>query len=641
MKRILCSVIVLLLCVQCFTALPSSGAEVKNQDDIVILYTNDVHCGVTDVIGYDGLMLYKKEIQSQYENVLLVDAGDAIQGDSIGALTEGEDIIELMNSVGYDLATIGNHEFDYGREQLEELSAEIDCGYICCNYIDLRTGQPVYDPYRIVTLGGKKIAFVGATTPQAITTPAYFQDDEGHFIYSLCQGEGELYRAIQQSADAARNEGADIVILLGHLGEFGDEGYHGWSAEEVIANTDNIDVMIDGHSHTVTPKQMLKNKDGQEIPVTQAGTKLQYIGRVTIGADNSIDTGLIDTVPAPTPDMGIPDDAWFCDADRGRNVDSAINQTIIDMTQEIIDQLGKTVGHTDFDLTANDPATGLRAIRNAETNLGDFCADFFREYFGADVGLITGGNIRADIPAGDITLMQTLTTFPFLNYPASATVTGQQIKDFLELGVALYPGESSSFCHVSGLTYEFDDSIPTSVQVDEDVQFIGVFGPYRIQSITMSDGTPLDVNAHYTIAMTTYQLRDGGDHGVFSKNISDLTFYDTYDYEMLGDFISEMPGGAIPAAYENPYGQNRITAFDGSNLLLGDANLDGAVDITDATTVQRFDIAVSSLSPTAQKVADVDRDGEVCIIDATWLQRYVSHMNAPEGIGQPIGQPIE
>ncbi len=586
MKKITFLMSGILLGTQLLSAGAISSTAADAREDIVILYTNDVHCGVNDVIGYDGLELYKREMESLHDHVLLVDAGDAIQGDTVGGMTQGEGIISLLNELDYDVATLGNHEFDYSVNRLLELAPKLNCGYTCCNFLD-RFGNAVFEPYRILSAGEKKIAFVGAVTPETFTgsTPTYFQDDKGEYIYSFAQGEGAFYSVIQQSVDSARAEGADVVILLGHLGE--DEVAKGWSAQEVAANTNHIDAVIDGHSHSVTESLIVKSKDGEDVTITQTGTKLNNIGKMTISGDNRISTELISEVPAPTADMNIPDNEWMSDEARnGRNIDRRLYDMIYSLKQEVSNDLAVKVGHTDFDLTISDPETGKRAIRRAETNLGDLCADFYKKEMNADLCILNGGSIRVTIPAGDITYETIYGVFPFFNYSASAKVTGQQIIDFLELGASNCPDENGAFAQVSGLSYEIDTSVQSSVKKSEFGVFEGVEGAYRVRNVRLSDGTPLAPDKSYTIAATDYLLCNGGDAGIFSKNCSELKVSEEYYYILFANYIRDFLDGEIPAEYSDPRGQGRITITDGSASPSVKPTTEPATSATAETTEQ-------------------------------------------------------
>ena len=399
------------------------SAEKANTNDIVILYTNDVHCAIDQNIGYDGLMLYKREMQEKHKNVLLVDAGDAIQGMVTGTVSDGAYIIRLMNMVGYDAAVLGNHEFDYGIDVLTERAKELNCGYICSNFQDLN-GNTIFPPYKIVESGENKIAFVGVTTPNTLisTSPALFKNDKGEYLYSFGDND-EFYEHIQKAVDSARKDGADYVILLAHVGE--NIVPQKWGAEEIIKNLSGIDAFIDGHSHEVTPGITVKSKDNKDVLITQTGTKFANIGKMTIEEDGDITTELISNVPKPDDDSSIPSDSWIEPADREfQYVDKEINEEIKAIQAEIDKSLDKKVGSTSFELYDTDPDTGLRRVRNGETNLGDLCADSYRYVLGADIGITNGGSIRTSIKAGDITGKNILDSIPFDNMASTAEVTG-------------------------------------------------------------------------------------------------------------------------------------------------------------------------------------------------------------------------
>lgn len=571
--------------------------------DIVVLYTNDVHCGVDDNIGYAGLALYEKEMEAQTPYVTLVDAGDAIQGAPIGTLSDGGYIIDIMNEVGYDFAVPGNHEFDYGVARFLELAGELECGYYSCTFMDLAAGAPVLAPYKMFTYGDTQVAFVGVSTPESFTksTPAYFQDADGRYLYGFCEDEtGEaFYTQIQAAVDSARAEGADYVILVGHLGNLGITPR--WSSEQVIKNTTGIDAVIDGHSHE-TYNTTYPNKDGKEIPVTQTGTKLANIGKLTIRTDGTITTEMVSVVPDAgsaayvvqkgdslsriaknilgssnswrviyeanrdkisrpnviRPGMVLTIPGGSAPNEDGKFVDAATDTFIKNIQAQYNESLKVVLGHTDVALTVSSPETGQRAVRNAETNLGDLCADAFRYQLGTDIGLMNGGGIRADIAPGDITYNDTLSVFPFGNMCCAVEATGQQIKDALEMGVSIYPQESGGFLHVSGLTFTIDSSIPSSVQMDEKGNFLGVSGPYRVTDI-MVNGEPLDLNKTYTVASHNYMLKSGGD-GMTMFNGNNVIQDDVMvDVDALSSYIEEKLGGNVGAEYADPKGQGRIT----------------------------------------------------------------------------------
>ena len=581
---------------------PALAAETPDQE-IIILYTNDVHCGVTDNIGYAGLALYEKQMKEETPYVALVDAGDAIQGAPIGTLSEGGDIVSIMNQVGYDFAIPGNHEFDYGMDRLLELSDQLNCGYYSCNFTDLRTGESVFEPYKIMDFGQVQVAFVGATIPESFTksTPKYFQDDSGNYIYGFCEDEtGQaLYSRIQETVDEARTAGADYVILVGHLGNAGITPR--WASQAVVANTDGIDAVIDGHSHETVASTTLKNKDGEDVLLTQTGTKLADIGKMTIGTDGTITAELVDQVTGgeagasytvqrgdslsriakrelgsynlwnviyeanrdqlsnpnvirPGQVLTIPGSQT---AEDGKAEDPQTAQFIADIEAQFQETLNTVLATTSVDLTVNDPATGERRVRSGETNLGDLTADAYRYVLGAEIGFSNGGGIRDSIAAGNITYNDTLRVFPFGNMGCVAEVTGQQIKDALEMGARNYPEENGALQQVSGLTYTIDSSIPSSVQLDDKRNFVAVTGPYRVTDI-MVNGEPLDLNRTYTLASHNYLLKDGGDGMTMFAGCNIVKDEVMADVDLLSAYVRDNLGGVVGEEYANPAGQGRI-----------------------------------------------------------------------------------
>jgi 5'-nucleotidase/UDP-sugar diphosphatase len=572
--------------------------------DIVVLYTNDVHCGVDENIGYAGLALYKKEMQAQTPYVTLIDAGDAIQGAPIGTLSDGGYLIDIMNKVGYDFAVPGNHEYDYGMPRFLELAGKLSCGYYSSNFMDLRTGSTVFAPYKIFTYGDTKVAFVGATTPESFTksTPAYFQDGNGNYIYGFCEDENgqRLYNQIQSSVNSAKAEGANYVILVGHLGENGTTDR--WTSDNVIKNTTGIDALIDGHSHEEYGKY-LKNKDGQDVLLTQTGTKLKNIGKLTLHMDGTISSELVSQVPAGAGTSAYTvkngdslsriakrelgsynrwNEIYEANRDKikdpnvltvgiqlvipgksavtvdGKAVDYDTDKFIKVIQAQYNETLKTVIGHTDVELTVNDPATGNRAVRSAETNLGDLSADAYRYVLGAEIGLSNGGGIRANIKAGNITYNDTLTVFPFGNMGCVVEATGHQIKDALEMASRNCPKENGGFLHVSGLTYTIDTSKASNVQVDEKDNFVKVNGAYRVSDI-MVGGAPLDVNKTYTVASHNYMLKSAGDGMTMFKGSKVIRDDVLTDVDLLSTYIRSNLGGNVGADYANPAGQGRIT----------------------------------------------------------------------------------
>ena len=512
--------------------------------DVVILHTNDTHCGIEENMGYAGLVWYENQMKEETPYVTLVDAGDAIQGAPVGTLSEGEYLVQIMNKAGYDFAVPGNHEFDYGMEKLLGLSARLDCGYSACNFVNLPSKTQVFAPYRIMEYDDIQVAFVGVATPESITksTPAYFQDQFGRYRFSFCEDEtGEaLYSQVQSAVDQARGEGADYVIMVGHLGDNGIT--EKWSSRSVIANTTGIDAAIDGHSHEVCVENV-PNENGEMVVLTQTGTKFANIGKLTITTDGQIQASHVSAVT---------------DAEGNPAKDAEMESFINGIKSQYEESLKVVLGRTDVDLMDKDPETGLRAVRKAETNLGDLCADASRYMMGAEIGFMNGGGIRAGIEAGDITYEDALSVFPYGNMICMAEVSGQKIKDALEMGVKNYPEESGGFIHVSGLTYTVDSSVPSSVVLDEKRNFVSVDGEYRVRDIYVGE-EPLDVNRTYTLASHNYWLKSGGDGMSMLMGCPILKDETMVDVDTITSYISEYLGGTVGEEYKDPRGQGRIT----------------------------------------------------------------------------------
>ena len=428
---------------------------------------------------------------------------------------------------------------------------------------------------------------MGATTPETLgsSTPVYFQNDKGEFIYSFGEN-GDLYDLLQSAVDDAKKEGADYVILLAHLGESWIT--EGWSAPEVVENLTGVDAVIDGHSHEETPGLIVKSKDGKDVVITQTGTKLANIGKMTITSDGTISTELIDSVPAPDDNSGIAEDSWLePDGREGIFVDEDVNSVMMQIQSEYSDILDEKIGTSPYDLITNDPETGDRLVRNHETNLGDLCADAYRYVLDADVGIVNGGGIRTAISSGDITYSDAMAVFPFANMALVAEVTGQQILDVLEQGAMYYPGETGSFIHVSGIEYTIDEGIPSSVKLDETAAFLGVDGEYRVKNVLIN-GEPLDTAKTYTLASHNYYLKNGGDGWIFTGKCNIIRDNVMTDSDLIAVYIRDNLGGVIPDTYSNLYGEGRIKFVNSSIEGTDDASVTdtddtAAIDTNDDT----------------------------------------------------------
>ena len=560
---------------------PAAFAEETNcffgdKADVTILYTNDVHTYIDNKSPkptYAAIAALKKSIEDTGRDVLLVDAGDHIQGTAYGSMDDGATIIELMNEAGYDLATPGNHEFDYGMARAKAVLREADFPYVSCNWVDLRTGFNVLPSVKFFFVGGRKIAFVGVTTPETFTksTPAYFMNDaQTKYIYDILGGEDgqKLYDAVQKAIDKAEFWGADTIIGLGHLGV--DPSSSPWTSEEVIAHTHGFTAFIDGHSHTMMANKQVTDASGKAVTLTQTGSYFKNIGKMTVGADGTITTELIDTY---------------------EGLDAAVAATASNWISAVDDMLGEEIAVGDTKFYINDPATGKRRIRSGETNLGDFVADGIYTYFNeieelhCDVAIMNGGGIRTDVEAGPWSFKTCKTVSPFGNVACLMSVTGQQIQDALEFG-ARFAGaegkENGGFLQVAGARYTIHPMIPNTVQTNDKNVWTGSAATPRVSNVEIYDKTtgtyqPLDPNATYALAGMNYTLRNLGDGFAMFDGATLIKDYVSEDYLVMSSYaamfggvdanglphlasanspLADYPGYLLN--YEDPYGAGRI-----------------------------------------------------------------------------------
>ncbi len=555
----------------------ASACWLGDKSDVTILYTNDVHTYIdkqSPKLTYAAIADLKQSYQNAGKDVLLVDAGDHVQGTAYGSMDEGASIIKLMNAAGYDAATPGNHEFDYGMDRAKAIMKEADFPYLSCNWVDLRTTLRVLPSVKVFVRGGRRIAFVGVTTPETFTksTPAYFMDKaQRKYIYDIQGGEDgkKLYDAVQKAIDKAKLL-ADVVIGLGHLGV--DPSSSPWTSEEVIAHTSGFDAFIDGHSHTVMENKQVQDASGKAVTLTQTGSYFANVGEMTIAADGTITTKLIPTHEGMDAGIAAMQTGWVNTVD---------------------DMLGEKIAVGDSDFYVSDPATGKRRIRSAETNLGDFVADGIYTYFNeveklhCDLAIMNGGGIRADVPAGDWTFKTCKQVSPFGNVACLMSVTGKQIQDALEFA-ARFAGEggkeNGGFLQVAGATYEIHTDIPNTVQTDEKNVWIGsATGTPRVQNVKIYDKAsgsylPLDPNATYALAGMNYTLRNLGDGFAMFDGAELIKDYVSEDYLVMATYAMTFDGAdaaglphlssansplaAYPGYllnYEQPYGAGRIT----------------------------------------------------------------------------------
>ena len=524
--------IAIFVCVLLLIGSMPIAAFASSNDEIIILYENDVHC---EVAGYSKLSAMKKELQKKHAYVGVVSCGDYIQGSSLGVISKGEYIVKLMNLVGYDAVTLGNHEFDYKLERLEELIGMMDTKPVCCNFQRIGETESYFKPYSIVSYGDVDIAYIGITTPSTITSssPAQFKDEAGNFIYTF--NPSNLYEVVQANIDAAEKEGADYIVAISHIGYAEDEEFGELEdIETLIRNTNGLDVVLDAHSHSVIEGRKIIDKGGNDVLLSSTGTKFEYIGKLTISG-NEFTTELVKTEDYQT-------------------TDPMVDEYLSQINSELYTLAESKVAFSEVDLITKD-AEGNRLVRTTETNLGDLCADAMRYYTDADIGYMNGGGIRADILSGDITLNTLLNVLPFNNTIVVAEVSGQTIKDMMEMAMMSWPAEDGSFPHLSGITFSVNTSIPSSVITNEQEEFIEVSGQYRVYDIKVYNREketyePIDLDGTYTLAASNYFLLDCGSGMKMLENAKIIQNEGALDVEAVERYITEKLNGVVDRQYQ-------------------------------------------------------------------------------------------
>ncbi len=605
---------------------PSAFAEEAKSDDIVILYTNDVHTYVDQPLGYDVLKNIKNNLEQQYEHVLLLDAGDHVQGTAFGSLDKGEHVIQFMNAAGYDAATLGNHEFDYGMEGCKQIIEWAEYPYIDCNFYEEKDGvrgENVLDSYKIFDCGDEKVAVVGVLTPESFTksTPAYFQDDNGNYIYGISGGDdgSALYEDVQKAIDEAKAEGATKVIGLGHLGV--DSSSEPWTSTSTIKNVSGFDAFIDGHSHSTAESENVTDKDGNPVVLTQTGSYFDNIGMMVIRDDGTIETDLITTEPITEPDV---DENGEVKKDKdGKDLTKVVGYNLVSdlydgqyaadeevkaikdsWIAKVQEELGVVIGTTE--LTFDNFDGEKRLVRSQETNTGDFCADALYYLFDnmdldVDVAIMNGGGVRNKAVTGDISYLTCKSIHTFGNVACLQTVTGQQILDALEWGArsAGTGEECGGFLQVAGLTYKIDSEWPDSTKKDEKGVWVGAPSAeegYRVHDVKVYNKETdtwddLDLTAQYNLAGYNYTLRDLGDGFNMFDGAVNVLDYVMEDYMVLANYVQAFPDGVIEAA------NSPLTAkYPGMTVDYSNVNGSGRIEMA-AADREKLEEPVESAAP--------------------------------------------
>ena len=500
---------------------------------IVILYENDVHCAVD---GYPVLVAVRKECQSATDYVSTVSCGDFASGALVGAISKGEQITRIMNFVGYDAVVLGNHEFDYGVPQMFNITDSLDAPVLCANLKNVQTEEFPYQAYHIVSYGDVDIAYIGFTTTTSGTVKS-LSDEQGNPLYSLMRED--FYTNAQYFIDEAREDGADYIIALAHLGDTQNDAMHP-NSRSLIANTTGLDAVIDGHDHHVIEEQFINDKEGNPVLLTSSGSNFQYVGKLTIDTNGGISSALVST-DGTTPD----------------------NETalFVNRVKEEVESLGDfVIGNSEVDLMIYDE-NGKRIVRKQETNIGDFCADAFRAFTGADIALVNGGGIRTNIEKGEIVFNDLYNVMPFGDMIATGTLTGEQLLDVLEYAVSYLPNEAGVFMQVSGLRFKINPDIPSPAVMDSETEMFSHIeaGERRVSEVEVLDKQSreykdVELTRRYTMATLDYLILELGGSGIF-KGVEPAPTYWGAEIEILRSYLENNLGGTIGSEYSKPQGR--------------------------------------------------------------------------------------
>lgn len=490
------------------------------QKSIVVLYENDVHCGIE---GYAKIAGLRDAIAaSDTAFAAVVSSGDFLSGGLPGANSQGKAIVSIMRNVGYDAITLGNHEFDYGTPWMEELLKNINTTVVCANFFHSGATEPVYAPYIIRQYGKKRVAFVGVCTPETMQSEAYsFYDKDGKLLYDL--RTEQVYSLVQQAVDNARAEGADFVVVLSHLGEAVNET--GITSHGLVAATTGIDVVLDGHTHSAIVHDYVKNKEGKDIIVTQSGTNFMNVGKLVISKEGIISTELI-----PIKNIEYVNTIVAASTDSVNNLLNEVKSRIL--------------ATSDYDLQINDE-NGKRIVRSAETNLGDLITDAFRITLEADIGLQNGGGIRSSIKAGNISYGDVFNALPFSNTVSKIEATGEKIIKMLQACIAKAPEEDGNFPQVSGITF----TVHTISHTISDV---------KVFDADTGDFIPIDPQKNYTIGVGEY-FNTGGYYDTL-KDCKVLMDNGQLDRDLVASYLELVLKRTTGSAYAHSQGRIKMVA---------------------------------------------------------------------------------
>ncbi len=471
------------------------AAFADDEKELVILHFNDTHSRVKSVekegvitgVGFDRIAAYKQDLLKTNKNVLLLDAGDTLHGQPLATLSQGENVVKIINLMGMDAFTPGNHDFNYGFARLQELEKMMNYPIISANVMD-KSGKEVFKPYIIKEMDGLKVGIFGLSTPET----AYKTNPKNVETLDF----GDTVEAAKKAVAALQNEKVDVIIALTHLGlDQGDD-----TSEEVVKAVDGIDVLIDGHSHTTLEEGRMVN----ETLIASTGEYDKAFGIVTIKVANGKVTSKSAKLMAAADTKDIVPNA-------------EIVALLADINKGLDVILSEKIG------TSTVMLDGAREnARTGETNLGQLVADAMLDATGAEVAITNGGGIRASIEAGDITKNSVVTAFPFGNYLVTKEIKGKDIVAALEHGLSKYPEQNGGFPHIAGMTFTFNTANEVGSRVSD----------------LMIGSVAADMDKSYLLVTNDFMAAGGDDYSMFKPSpiVNEFAAFD----EILVNYIKKM-----------------------------------------------------------------------------------------------------
>ena len=549
--------------------------EITLSDEIVVLYSSDINGGVAENLGVSGMAAYANEMKATHKYVELVDAGNAIGGSVLASVSKGEYVVEALNAAGYTMAVPGTKEFSYDvNEFVNNISTEADYEYLSCNFRVNGTEGHLLSRYKIVAYGDTKVAYIGISDPDIINQQeAHFKLSDGTNLYTFegVKGEEELYASVQTAIDDAKAAGADYVIAIGNLRNTTD----GFNARSVIQNTSGINAFINSNSGKAVSGEQVKDKDGTVAMLTSPGAGLNNIGVLTIDAGKSLTTQLITSYKL-------------------RDVKTA--DAVEDLTAEYSAGLKTAFATTSSRLEAAS-ASGSRTIEAGETNLGDLVADAYRAVTGADVALVDASEVATSISVGGISYNDVIRALPENDGISVAQISGFDLMDALEMSVRLYPAKNKNFLQVSGITFDIQEAVLTSVSVDGLGNFVSVDSDYRVTNV-MIGGKPIDLMETYTVAGSNSLLN--GETGYTMLTNGPLAKLNVMtDNLALITFISDNLKGSVGGAYSKS--QLRMDSI----ILAKQSEIDALVEAKAEEKIKEYKEELEALKKEMEIQSDV------------------------------------